>query len=88
MLLMLDSLCIQRPTQQQCLTTSEISPCTQVLFVKRRTLIYYAIYLIIAIPLFLTYAASYLEPPYLDSTITPEIDSPILSSEEDPVPDK
>ncbi|MEL6938952.1 MAG: hypothetical protein AAFO84_07140 [Cyanobacteria bacterium J06598_1] len=43
---------------------------------KRRALIYWVIYAIVAIPLFLQYAASYMN---LDTNA--EIDSPALASE-------
>lgn len=50
---------------------------------KRRTLIYWVIYEIVAIPLFLRYGASYLESSYLDSSTNAEIDSPAARSEEE-----
>lgn len=46
---------------------------------KRRTFVYWMIYVIVAVPLYLRYAASYLESPYLDSPMNAEIESPAIS---------
>jgi len=47
--------------------------------------IYWIIYVVVAIPLFLQYAESYLESPYSDSPTNAEIDSPVIFEKALPV---
>lgn len=51
---------------------------------KRRVLIYWAIYEITAVLLCLQYAASYLDPVVTTKIETTETDSPVLSSAKAP----